>query len=91
MARRKAKAAMVMVTMMMMMVMMMLMMMIMMKFEMVYLPVGQEEGKGSNCKGDEQVLYEDPTSQGGDRGVHLDDPGSDDDDDSDAHLRAGGN
>ena len=69
------------------MVMMMMMMMLKIKFEMIFLPVGEEEGKGSNCKGDEQVLDEDPSGQGGDRGVHLDDDHSiDDDDDGGVYL-----
>ena len=39
----------------------------------IYLPVGKEKGEGSKGEGDEEVLDEDPASEGGDGAVHLDD------------------
>ena len=58
---------------------------IMTMIEMTYLPVGEEKRKCSNCKGDEEVLDEQPPGQGGDRGVHLDDHHGIDDDKNGAH------
>ena len=45
--------------------------------EKIYLPVGKEKGEGSKGEGDEEVLDEDPASEGCDGGVHLDEHGSD--------------
>ena len=42
-----------------------------------YLPVGEEKGEGSYGEGDEEVLDEEPTGEGGDGAIHLEDDSGD--------------